>query len=125
MIAIRGAGSKIAEELEQLLPPGEDVAHIGRDQPMPANAVRFLFCQGLMRPVPLAEQSEAELAASFFANAGAVMRSCDRILEDNPSARICVIGSESGFAWSYDGAYAAAKAALHRHCETKRLGPGQ
>ena len=31
------------------------------------------------------------------------------------------MGSDSGYKWSYDGAYAAAKAALHRFIECKRL----
>ena len=36
-----------------------------------------------------------------------------------------MIGSESGFAWGFDGAYAGAKAALHCYVENKPLRPKQ
>jgi NAD(P)-dependent dehydrogenase (short-subunit alcohol dehydrogenase family) len=124
MLAIRGR-SKIVDELDRLLPPGENVLRIGRSEPIPLHAGRYLFCQGLLRAKALAEQSDAEIAESFLANAGGIMRACDRLLAANPLARICILGSESGFAWSHDGAYAAAKAALHRYVETKRIGEHQ
>jgi len=125
MIAIRGAGSAIAQELTALLPPEEEICEVPRGGAMPWCADRYLFCAGLLRPLSMAEQTDCEIAESFLVNAGDVIRACDFVIESNPNARICVIGSESGFAWSYDGAYAAAKAALHRYCETRRLGPGQ
>jgi NAD(P)-dependent dehydrogenase (short-subunit alcohol dehydrogenase family) len=125
LIAIRGAGSAIARELDGLLPPGEEVRRIERGEGMPLDAQRYLFCQGLMRPKTLTEQTPAEIAESWLVNFAFVARACDRILEANELARICVLGSESGVAWSHDGAYAAAKAALHRYVETKRLGERQ
>lgn len=131
MIAIRGINSKIAQELIKLLPTEEylNAFAVGRD-PVPGDsdlwhADRYFFCQGLLRPCQIGDQTEAERAEGFSVNAGQVIGACDRILETNPKARICVMGSESGFAWSYDGVYAAAKAALHRYVETKRLKPDQ
>ena len=39
------------------------------------------------------------------------------ILATNPSARICIIGSESAYRGSFDGTYAKSKAAIHRYVE--------
>lgn len=121
MIAIRGAASVIAQSLVPLLPEGEVVAEVGRRDAPPLGAERYLFCQGVINPARIVHQSDLTVAKTFLVNAGRVIRDCDRILEANDRARIVVIGSESGFAGSFDGAYAAAKAALHRYVETKRL----
>lgn len=117
MIFARGANSAIALELSSLC----SVEPVERGNRMPDAGERYLFCAGLIRQKPIAEQSEAEIAETFMVNAASVIRECDRLLSVNPRARICVIGSESAFKWSFDGAYAAAKAALHRYVETKRL----
>lgn len=117
MIYVRGARSAIAQELDVLWP----VVSVGRGEQMPDDGERYLFCAGLIRQKPIAEQSEDEIAETFMVNAASVIKECDRLLSVNPIARICVMGSESAFKWSFDGAYAAAKAALHRYVETKRL----
>jgi NAD(P)-dependent dehydrogenase (short-subunit alcohol dehydrogenase family) len=57
------------------------------------------------------------MAAQFHRTGGF----CDRLFAHNPRPRMCLIGSESGFAGSFDMAYAGAKAALHLYVETKRL----
>lgn len=117
MIAIRGAKSAIAYSLIRLLPKSERVKRVPRGGRMPMNAARYLFCAGALHLGPI---------ESFWVNCSSITDRCDEILERNPLARICVIGSESGFTWSFDGDYAAAKAALHRYVETKKLRhPGQ
>lgn len=121
MIAIRGAKSAIAQELTKLLPRCESLAVVAREDEPPLDAGRYLFCAGLLQAKRIAEQDCNEVGDSFLVNAGDVIRDCDRIITSNPKARICIIGSESGFSWSFDGAYAAAKAAVHRYVETKRL----
>lgn len=125
MIAIRGYSSALAQALIALLPDGETAMPVERGG-CDTTAERHLFCQGKLTPTPFSEQSAAERAESFHSNAGLTIEQCDLIFAVNPTARVCVIGSESGFAWSFDGAYAAAKAAVHRYVETKRLPkPGQ
>lgn len=121
MIAIRGAGSQIAEELIGLLPAEEEVWTVPRGEMPPFTADRYLYCQGLLRPKPMAEQTASEIEESFDVNAGQVIKACDVILGGNAAARICVIGSESGFAGSYDETYAAAKDRLHRYVSGKKL----
>lgn len=117
MIYVRGAQSAIAQELDAMC----HVVPVERGEQMPISGERYLFCAGLIRQKRIAEQSEAEIAETMNVNAISVIRECDRLLAVNPRARICVIGSESAFKGSFDGAYAAAKAALHRYVETKRL----
>lgn len=46
---------------------------------------------------------------------------CDRLFEKNAKAKVCVIGSMSGFNGSYDMTYAASKAGLHMYVEKKEL----
>ena len=125
MLAVTGYRSKIVEELRKLLPPEEEVVWIERKQKSPINCGRYLLCTGLLRPIELLEQQQDESHESLEVNLLRPMRQCDYILEMNAKARICVMGSESGFSWSYDGVYAASKAALHRYVETKKLKPDQ
>lgn len=122
MLAVTGYRSKIVEELIPLLPEGEEVIRLDTASPM---CNRYLLCAGVLRPKRITDQSAGEIAETFRVNCSWPIQFCDEMLEKNPEARICVVGSESGYAWSFDGAYAAAKAALHRYVETKRLGPQQ
>jgi len=122
MIYVRGAGSEIVNSLRNFT----QVRPVDRDEEMPLFGERYLFCVGMIRPKPIRDQTDEELSEGFLVNAAKVIQACERLLATNELARICVIGSDSGFKWSYDGAYAAAKAALHRFIECKRLKyPGQ
>jgi NAD(P)-dependent dehydrogenase (short-subunit alcohol dehydrogenase family) len=116
MIYVRGADSEIAKALGELT----TIHAVSRGAEMPI-AEKYLFCVGLIRQVRISEQTDLEIAETFMVNAGNVMRECDRLLEVNPSARICVVGSESAFKGSFDMAYAGAKAGLHRYVESRRL----
>jgi len=117
VIYVRGAKSVIAKALEKFHPIGA----IPRGVQMPDDGEKYLFCVGLIRQAKIRQQYDEQVAQSFMVNTVNVIRECDRLLETNPRARICVVGSESGFKWSFDGAYAASKAGLHRYVETKRL----
>lgn len=121
MIAIRGASSIIAQQLIAMLPDGERAEAIPRGGSMPVSAERYFFCQGLLRSKSMADQTEDEIAESMTANYSETVFECDKILGANANARICVMGSESGYSGSFDGAYALAKEKLHRYVETKRL----
>jgi hypothetical protein len=126
VIAIRGANSVIAQQLIAMLPDGERAEAVPRGASMPVSAARYFFCVGLLRQTRMDAQSEDEIAEGMTANYSQVAFECDRILSANACARICVIGSESGYSGSFDGYYALAKQKLHRYVETKRLPyPGQ
>ena len=121
MILVRGADSAVACALQTL----EPISAVPRNHPMPEGQ-KYLFCVGLIRQRRITDQSTAEMADTFTVNAINVMRECDWLIERNPQARICIVGSESGFKGSFDMAYAAAKAGLHKYVETRRLKyPGQ
>lgn len=120
MIAIHGIASRLAQAVLPLLPEDEEVRPVERGEVLAA-AERHLFCRGLLRPNKITEQDYEEIAESFVANAARTISVCDRVIAANDTARICIIGSDSGFSWSHDGAYAASKAALHRYVETKKL----
>jgi NAD(P)-dependent dehydrogenase (short-subunit alcohol dehydrogenase family) len=123
MLAVTGYGSRIVDEMRALLPADEQVLRI--DDLADWSPDRYLLCAGILRPLQLYQQSVAQITESMLVNLIRPMQLCDLILERNDKARICVIGSESGYSWSYDGTYAAAKAALHRYVETKQIKPDQ
>ncbi len=120
-LAVRGAASQIVVELRKLLPMPEDVLEVPRGHTPPITADKYLFCQGLLRPKRAADQTEDEISEGFDVNASQIMKACDVILAGNANARICVIGSESGFSGSFDETYAAAKARLHSYVEHRQL----
>ena len=117
MIHARGAGSSIAVELNKLHP----VRPVWRADPIPLDGDRYLFCQGIIQQKRPVDQTSVEMLHTFWVNCARTIQECDRILDVNPKARICVVGSESAFKGSFDGIYAAAKAGIHRYVETKRL----
>jgi NAD(P)-dependent dehydrogenase (short-subunit alcohol dehydrogenase family) len=125
LLAIRGAGSTIAQALIRLLPEGETVMKVERGAPIPYGPARFFLCGGYLAGKQMGEASRDERAETWEANFSSPVRDCEAILRSNPDARVVVMGSESGFAGSYDHGYAGAKAALHRYVETRRLQPGQ
>lgn len=120
MLIATGWGSAIVRALLPMLPHGEEASRAVASL-VPLTAERYLFCAGVMRPKRLVEQSDDEIAETIQVNTTDVMRACDRLIEGNAGVRICIVGSESGFSGSYDGAYAVAKAAVHRYVETRRL----
>lgn len=83
------------------------------------NTYRFVFCSGFLPSKSVLESSIADIEKTFFVNATKIVKSCERILNLVPKARIVVIGSESALRGSYNEAYAMSKAALHNYVETK------
>lgn len=117
-IGIYNLRSSIAQALLPMLPVGEEVIA----DPADPFHDRFLFCSGyLSGGGNIACQDREEVARAWFENFSDIAAACDLIFEHNSAARVCIIGSESGFAGSHDMAYAGAKAAMHLYIEKKRL----
>lgn len=122
-LGIFNARSAIARALIEMLAPGEPYI---ANPAEPFSCDRFLICEGYLAGKAINDMTRAEAAETFHRNCTDVMAMCELILENNSSGRICIIGSESGFAGSYDQAYAAAKAGIHQYVENRRLShPGQ
>lgn len=121
VIAIRGYGASISQELIKLLPSYEVALDVERGEQPPLHAERYLFAQGIIYAKPVDELTSFEVETSLEVNAYQVMQACDRIIDGNANARICVIGSESAFSGSFDRVYANAKKILHSYVERKKL----
>lgn len=122
-IGIINARCSIAREFIKLLPPDERVK---LDDDVNRTHERYLICTGYLAGKSLGDLTLDEADATWWRNFVDVATECDQILANNPIARICVIGSESGYAGSYDMAYAGAKSALHMYVARKTLsGPQQ
>lgn len=121
-IVITGWRSAIAEEFRRLLRSAEVIVHGKPMEPnFPIDAQRYLFCQGLLRPKKYDDQTDAEIKEGIEVNYGSIVRACDLIFASNEFARVCIIGSESGYRNSFDENYASSKALIHHYVETKKL----
>ena len=124
MVVITGWNSKIAEEFRDIC-ADETVRGAPLDPDLPLTAERYLFCQGLLRPKKMQDQTEAERTLGFEVNLDSIVRACDAVLAVNDTARICIIGSESAYRGSFDDVYAVSKMLIHSYVERKPLKPGQ
>lgn len=106
--------------LERLL-PDENVIRIDPSDPSSLIADRYVLAAGVLYSKRIAEQTPYEIETSLRVNLTDTMRLCEMILERNADARICIIGSESGYRGSWDQTYAVAKAGLHRYVETRAV----
>lgn len=124
MIAINGWGSVIAQEFLHLIPSDESAVRMNRGD-AEVVADRYLFCQGFLAGRMARDHDGESGGETFAANFLDIAAACDGIFATSPTARVCIIGSDSGFRGSYDTAYAGAKAAMHLYVETKKLLPDQ
>jgi len=93
---------------------------------LPNDCRYFVLAAGVLNGKKTAEQSGDEIAACLNVNLVNVIRLCELILATVDDARICVVGSESGWKGSYDELYAASKAGVHQYVKTRYgLGPRQ
>lgn len=118
-IGIVGHKSAIARAFIALRPSANYV--VGRCEDIALDLDAYMICCGYLAGKELNALSPEEAERTFAANYLEPAALCDRILAVNPHARICVIGSESGIAGSFDMAYAGAKAAMHLYVRTKAL----
>src|SRR5712671_2878830 len=121
MIAIRGIHSNIAFSLIHYCGLQDEIYEIKRNDLPPLDVDRYLFCQGLLYGKRRMDMIGDEVSETYKINYASIACTCELILECNPVARICVIGSESGISGSYDECYADAKRLLHHYVETKRI----
>ena len=121
LIYVRGADSSIAKALAGIAP----VIPVAREDRMPLDGVRYLFCVGLLRQKRRHEQTKEEQDDGFRVNLWQVTDECERLFSANDRARVCVIGSESAYRGSFDETYGMAKLRLHEYVERKALKAGQ
>lgn len=139
MLVITGWNSRIAVELRGLLEKDwrilpladarmiENPQHIARAtyDDMPLDADFYFFCAGYLLPKELDEMDRKEVLETYDVNYNHPMRACEDIFKANPKARICVMGSESGFSGSFNEPYAVSKRLLHEYVECRMVGPDQ
>jgi len=120
VIGIVGHKTTIAQAFVQLLPKEEDHQE-HRLERLPVWHDRYLICSGRLVGASLSDIRREDGHAVWDDNFMQIATVLDTILASNTKARVCVIGSESGYSGSHDMAYAGAKAALHLYVETKKL----
>lgn len=129
MFAVTGKRTTIVRELEDLT--GEEAVRIEADLSDPGCALdpgiytRYVLAAGVLYSRPPLELEAAEIVAALAVNLTNTIRLCEKILERDNWARICVVGSESGILGSHDRMYAAAKAGVHSYVATRPVRPSQ
>lgn len=110
--------SSIAQEFTGLL---DHKPVCDRLAELPLDLDQYLICSGYLAGMALLNITPKQYETTWRVNFIEPARFCDRLFAVNDTARVCLIGSESGFRGSYDMAYAGSKAALHLYVETKQL----
>lgn len=130
-LAVTGFRTTIVQALRALLPAGEEIVRVPMDtsrmeEPLRVpKAERFLLAAGMLLGKPMSEYTTADYGQMLACNVVNPIRICEWVLATNPTARICVIGSESARTGSFDKVYAATKAALHAYVQQRRVREGQ
>lgn len=127
MLVMFGYSSRIADEVRRELDRRRAIENFQASlmQDAPLDAERYLFCAGQLFGKRVQDMTGDERASTMDVNFLAVLAACEAILDANEKARICIIGSESGFSGSYDRVYAGAKAAVHAYVQSRRVKPEQ
>lgn len=120
-VVITGIKSSISQNFIKLL--GEVNVHGIRVENINnyLMADKYLFCQGVLYSKTEEDQTKEEKKRSEFINFQSIVNACNKILEKNAKARICIIGSESGYRGSFDASYAKYKKKIHEYIETTTL----
>ncbi len=134
MLYVTGSSTTIFKALLPMLPEGERIRNNTADlsRPphewllsLPVDADRYLLAAGFMSGQSPSDISRVDRMKTLAVNCLSVQTICQHVLEQNPLARICVVGSESGYSGSYDESYAEAKRAAHEFIEGFPIGSGQ
>lgn len=123
-LVVIGHKSNLSVEFTKLMSSDDSIVRGYFPYPI-LNADKYLICAGYLCGKPILEQSGKELKKGWESNFLDIVVFCEKVLAVNHSARICIIGSESGYMGSFDMLYAGAKAALHLYIEKKQLKPNQ
>lgn len=124
MLAVTGLRTTIVTDVLALM--GGDHQRIGDYDPGPVpGCFRYLLAAGVLPGKAVKDQSEREMFEAAWVNLLRPMRLCEAILEAQPEARICVVGSLSGLQGSFDKTYSATKAGLHSYVLHRTTGRGQ
>ncbi len=124
-----GHKSKIVQELRsmysiQIKPCSEwfdKIDIVKYKESVPLDEHRYLFCHASQLSKRLNEQTSQEIERSL-STALSTISMCEHILENNPNARICIIGSiDAEIRGCYDTVYCLGKVMLHWFVRNRRL----
>lgn len=130
MIAVTGYRTTIIQELmalveEPIVRLSANLGQFGGDFKLPDGCDRYVLAAGVLRQAQINDQSSFDVRISLAVNLVSPVRLAETIFAQRPNARVCIIGSESGFKGSFDQTYAMCKAAIHAYVTWKTLSPTQ
>lgn len=85
------------------------------------NYTYYIFNAGSLSSTPFLNRDAADINQALNINLVSIVFLIEFILQNNPNARIIVIGSESGKKGSFDKVYHLSKAALSAYCRERYL----
>lgn len=122
MLAVTGYRTTIVQALKGMA--AEDVIRIDSESDDVPVADRYLLAAGVMYSKPANEQTFDEWITSVRVNFTQVVRICEAIFSRPEPAVVCIIGSQSAEAGSYDGTYAACKRAVQEYVSVRKTQSG-
>lgn len=130
MFAVTGKRTTIVQELEKLT--GEEAARIDYGQLVAGEALglnrdctRVVLAAGVLWGKELGDMTDAQALECAHVNLVMPLRICEYFLKREPLIRICIVGSYSANAGSFDRIYAATKGGVAQYVHTRTLAPGQ
>ena len=125
--AFTGYGSSIVQSMVDLVDDsGSKIKHqsisSARDPwHLDMHADRYVFCGGYLAGKSVGNITQEEITETVNANFANLVSYCDELFKCNSKARVCIVGSMSGYNGSFDMAYAMAKAGVHLYAEHKKI----
>jgi len=133
-IVVVGSSSNLTNELIKI---GHNIKAFGRNtklkfdirenfkknafKDIPIDSSCYIINIGLLNSKNIIDYTEKEAWESMNVNCVGIIRLCEYILLNNSSARIIIIGSESGKKGSFDTIYFLGKAALRSYVKERYL----
>lgn len=125
-----GIGSTIIQAVKDVRPDLR-IARLGKrsdevfDFTEAEPGLRIILAAGYLAGKSDAEHTDVTREETMSVNYLQPLNICEQALAEVPGVRICVIGSQSAVAGSYDTQYAMAKAMMHRWVNKQRVQPPQ
>jgi NAD(P)-dependent dehydrogenase (short-subunit alcohol dehydrogenase family) len=121
-IVITGSNSEIAKRFVNLSPYKTEFVFVNSSDIFDHwDADKYFFCQGFLAGQNAADITSEEYDKTWNSNLFTIVEACDKIIDTNERARICIISSESAYRGSYDTTYAKSKKAINTYIEDKKL----
>ena len=133
-ILVTGGSSKIGKEFIKLLPKNIVINNPKRSEwdlsknkfnkkqlNLIKKSDKIVILHSKLSSKSHLKKSLKDITNQICINLTSIIRICEIALNNNPQARIIILGSESGLKGSYDIIYALTKSSIHKYVEERKI----